>query len=67
MLWPRGTTAGALASIAVGSILVCIMLAAAGIDSDWPIYVGLGASLLVYVIVSLCTARASGGHVAAPH
>lgn len=67
MLWPRGTTAGALASIAVGSILVCVMLVAAGIDSDWPIYLGLGASLLIYVIVSLCTARVSGGNEGLRH
>jgi len=57
ILWRRGTTAGALASTAVGSILVCLLLAAKGMDSDWPIYVGLGSSLLVYVLVSLCTAR----------
>ena len=55
ILWQRGTTAGALASTAVGSILVCVLLAVKGIDSDWPIYIGLGGSLAVYVIVSLWT------------
>ena len=59
ILWPRGTTAGALASTAVGSILVCVLLAIRGIDSDWPIYIGLGSSLAVYVIVSLCTTPSS--------
>ncbi|HEV7984988.1 MAG TPA: hypothetical protein VGP20_02405, partial [Steroidobacteraceae bacterium] len=59
MLWRRGTTAGALASTAVGCILVCVLLAAKGIDSDWPIYFGLGGSLVVYVLVSLCTAEGS--------
>ena len=54
MLWRRGTTAGALASIALGSTLVCVLLAVTGIDSDVPIYVGLGGSLIVYVVVSLC-------------
>jgi SSS family solute:Na+ symporter len=53
MMWRRGTTAAALASIAVGSILVCILLAVRGIDSDMPIYVGLGGSLIVYLVVSL--------------
>jgi SSS family solute:Na+ symporter len=53
MLWRRGTTAGALASIAVGGTLVAALLAVDGIDSDLPIGVGLGASLLVYVAVSL--------------
>src|ERR1700691_6299523 len=53
MMWRRGTTAGALASIAVGGTLVAVLLAVAGLDSDLPIYAGLGASLLVYVLVSL--------------
>ena len=53
MLWRRGTAAGALASIALGSTLVCVLLAVTGIDSDLPIYVGLGGSLIVYVVVSL--------------
>lgn len=60
MLWRRGTTAGALASTAAGSILVCVLLAVEGIESDWPIYLGLGGSLVVYVLVSLCTARDRG-------
>ncbi len=55
MLWPRGTTAGAFASTAVGSMLVCVLLAIKGMDSDWPIYFGVGGSLIVYVAVSLCT------------
>jgi SSS family solute:Na+ symporter len=57
MLWPRGTTAGAFASTAAGSMLVCVLLALKGMDSDWPIYFGLGGSLIVYVTVSLCTTR----------
>ncbi len=57
ILWRRGTAPAALASIAAGSMLVCLLLALKGIDSDWPIYVGLGGSLAVYVLVSLGTAR----------
>jgi hypothetical protein len=30
-----------------------VLLAVAGLDSNLPIYAGLGASLLVYVLVSL--------------
>jgi SSS family solute:Na+ symporter len=52
MMWRRGTTAGALASIAVGGTLVVMLLAWAGLDSDLPIYAGLGGSLLAYVVVS---------------
>src|SRR5579863_5099308 len=55
ILWRRGTAPAALASIAAGSILVCLLLALKGIDSDWPIYVGLGGSLAVYLLVSLGT------------
>jgi solute:Na+ symporter, SSS family len=57
MLWRGGTTSAALASIALGSMLVSILLALTGIDSSWPIYGGLGGSLIVYVLVSSCTAR----------
>ena len=53
MMWRRGTTAGALASIAAGATLVAVLLAADGIDSDLPIYGGLGASLIAYVAVSV--------------
>jgi len=53
MLWQRGTTAAALAAIAVGGSLVAVLLAMNGIDSVLPIYAGLGGSLIVYVTVSL--------------
>src|ERR1700684_1751936 len=53
MLWRRGTTAAALAAIAVGGSLVAVLLAMNGIDSDLPIYAGLGGSLIVYLTVSL--------------
>jgi SSS family solute:Na+ symporter len=55
MLWRRGSAPAALASIAVGSFLVCVLLATKGIDSDWPIDAGLGGSLLAYLCVSLLT------------
>jgi SSS family solute:Na+ symporter len=60
MLWRRGTTPAALASMAVGGSLVAVLLLALGIDSDLPIYAGLGASLIVYLAVSLVPARAAG-------
>jgi solute:Na+ symporter, SSS family len=53
MIWPRGTTAGALASIALGSALVLLFLVLDGLDSDLPIYVGLAGSFIAYVAVSL--------------
>jgi SSS family solute:Na+ symporter len=61
MMWRRGTTAGALASISVGGALVAVLLALAGLDSNLPIYAGLGASLLVYVLVSLSARPPAAG------
>ena len=58
MTWQRGTTKGALASIALGSALVVVALALCGLDSDVPIYIGLGGSLVAYIGVSLSTSRA---------
>jgi solute:Na+ symporter, SSS family len=57
MLWRRGTTTGALASIAAGGTLVAVLLVLDGMDSDVPIYAGLGGSLIAYLAVSLGTAR----------
>jgi SSS family solute:Na+ symporter len=64
MLWPRGTGAGAIASIALSSVVVIALLFTNGIDSDAPIYAGFGSSLLLYVAVSLAS-RPAGGRAAA--
>jgi SSS family solute:Na+ symporter len=53
MLWQRGTTRGALASIALGILSVGCSLLLWGVDSDLPIYVGLSLSLAAYLGVSL--------------
>jgi SSS family solute:Na+ symporter len=53
MLWRRGNAAGALASIAAGAAAVVLLLVTRGIDSDAPIYGGLGLSVAVYVVISL--------------
>ncbi len=53
ILWRRGTAAAAVASIAVGGVAVVALLVTMGIDSDAPIYGGLGSSGLVFLIVSL--------------
>jgi SSS family solute:Na+ symporter len=59
MLWPRGTAAGALWSIAVSAIAVVALLVAQGIDSDAPIYAGLGSSLVIFVLVSLASRKSA--------
>ena len=60
MLWPRGTAAGALCAIATGGLAVVAMLFMRGIDSDAPIYAGLGLSVAAYIIVSLASRPAAG-------
>src|SRR5450631_1740842 len=57
MLWQRGTAQAAVAAIASGIALVVIALVCFGLDSDLPIYAGLGGSLIAYVVVSLNSAR----------
>jgi solute:Na+ symporter, SSS family len=53
ILWPRGTSSAALTSIAVSGVAVVLMLFVRGMNSDAPIYVGLGLSLLIFVSMSL--------------
>ncbi|WP_158891896.1 sodium:solute symporter [Amycolatopsis anabasis] len=57
LFWRRGTRAGALASMSVGSVVVIVSMIFEGLDANEPIYYGLGASLLAYVVVSLATPR----------
>ncbi|MER7015711.1 sodium:solute symporter [Saccharopolyspora sp. NPDC000359] len=57
LVWKRGTRAGALASMAVGSVVVIVSMAVHGLLANEPIYYGLGASLVCYAVVSLLTPR----------
>ncbi|KAA5831376.1 sodium:solute symporter [Saccharopolyspora hirsuta] len=57
LVWKRGTRAGALASMVVGSVVVIVSMAVHGLLANEPIYYGLGASLVCYVVVSLLTPR----------
>jgi SSS family solute:Na+ symporter len=57
ILWRRGSPLGALASIAVGGVAVVVLLVTQGIDSDAPIYGGLGLSAAVYLGFSLFAGR----------
>ncbi|QWF76893.1 sodium:solute symporter [Amycolatopsis sp. CA-230715] len=57
LFWKRGTRAGALASMLVGSVVVIVSMVTAGLDANEPIYFGLGASLVAYVVTSLVTKR----------
>lgn len=53
LLWRRGTGAGALASMVVGSVYTLASMAVLGITAYQPIYIGLGASILTFIAVSL--------------
>jgi len=53
ILWRRVSTRAALMSIAVGSTGVVGFLIHSGVDSDMPIYAGLGSSFVVYVVMTL--------------
>ena len=66
ILWRRGSATGALFSIAVGAAAVVGLLYFKGVDSDAPIYAGLGSSFVVYMAFTLFSGPASGDADAAP-
>ncbi|MER7814726.1 sodium:solute symporter [Streptomyces sp. NPDC096153] len=55
LLWRRGTVYGALSSVVVGGVAVIALMWKFGILANEPIYYGLLASLVTYVVVSLAT------------
>ncbi|MDS2174209.1 MULTISPECIES: sodium:solute symporter [unclassified Nesterenkonia] len=55
LVWRRGTRQGATWSMVVGTVGVIVTMAVTDILANEPIYVGLGASLVTYVVVSLLT------------
>jgi SSS family solute:Na+ symporter len=57
LFWTRGTTAGAVASMAAGSVVAVVMMIIEGLDANEPIFYGLGASLVAYLLVSALTPR----------
>lgn len=62
ILWKRGTPPAALAAIVAGALTVVALLVVAGMDSDAPIYGGLGVSVVCFAGLSL--ARPGGAPVA---
>ena len=56
LLWARGTARAAVASMAVSSTVVIVLLFTSGLYSNDPIIYGLLSSLVVYVGVSLASA-----------
>ncbi|MFT3797706.1 sodium:solute symporter [Microbacterium sp.] len=56
-VWKRATGAGALAAMGAGTLATLVTMAFTDVLANEPIYVGLGASLAVYIAVSLMTPR----------
>ena len=59
LFWRRATAAGALASMAAGSVVVVALMIVDGLFSNLPIIYGMAVSLVVFVVVSLLTPRPS--------
>ena len=59
LFWRRATAAGALASMAAGSVVVVIFMVVDGLFANTPIIWGMLASLVAFVVVSLLTPRPS--------
>ncbi len=59
LFWRRATAAGALASMAAGSVVVVTFMVLDGLFANTPIIWGMLASLVVFVVVSLLTPRPS--------
>jgi SSS family solute:Na+ symporter len=58
ILWRRGTIAGALTSIATGTILtLATMVVMADMYASEPVFIGLAGSLIAYIAVSLVSRR----------
>ena len=56
LVWRRGTNVGAVAAMAVGTVATLATMVVVGdIYANEPIYVGLAAGLLVYLVGSLAT------------
>lgn len=55
LVWKRGTGMGAALSMAAGSLVTLGCMPIFGVLANEPIYYGLAASLVVYVVASLAT------------
>ncbi|WP_197380381.1 sodium:solute symporter [Mycolicibacterium mengxianglii] len=61
-VWKRATGAGALCSMAAGTVTTLVTMVVVGdVLANEPIYYGLAASLVAYVVGSLATSRTPAG------
>jgi solute:Na+ symporter, SSS family len=55
LLWRRATIVGAVAAMAAGAVATLVTMAVFGIEANEPIYVGLAAGLVVFLVGSLAS------------
>ncbi|MCY1354414.1 Osmoregulated proline transporter OpuE [compost metagenome] len=55
--WKRASTAGAIASMVLGSLTACIFMFTDGLEANTPIYYSLAVGLVSFVVVSLLSRR----------
>ncbi|WP_417662531.1 sodium:solute symporter [Pseudomonas sp.] len=55
--WKRATTAGAIASMALGSLTAAVFMFIDGLEANTPIYYSLAIGAISFVLVSLCSAK----------
>ncbi len=53
LIWRRGTNVGAVAAMAVGTVVTLVTMIVTDIFANDPIYWGLAAGLVVFVVCSL--------------
>lgn len=55
--WKRASTAGAIASMVLGSITACIFMYVDGLEANTPIYYSLAVGAVSFVVISLLSPR----------
>ncbi|MDE3739744.1 sodium:solute symporter [Pseudomonas resinovorans] len=55
--WKRASTAGAIASMVLGSITACVFMYTDGLEANTPIYYSLAVGAVSFVVISLLSRR----------
>ncbi|AYF87579.1 MULTISPECIES: sodium:solute symporter [unclassified Pseudomonas] len=55
--WKRASTAGAIASMILGSVTACIFMFTDGLEANTPIYYSLAVGAVSFVVISLLSRR----------
>ena len=65
LVWRRATAVGALAAMVAGSVVVVFFMVTRGLLANEPIYFGLAASAVTFVVASLATPATDPARLAA--